>query len=329
MRWRNSFGSPDADIEEDFVHPTFKGASMARDHLTRKQQQTLQTVADYRALTAKQLATLTDRAEVTARKSLTKLQKVRQLRVWPGPLGQSDGRPPGVYTLTEDGIRQLRAKKLISRDVADDRILVAKSDWLAHQLVLNWCHIFHRLLLDACDDLEGHFLSSTSPFLDRQDHALQTSDRRGRFLPDAVFGLASRQRAKHLLFYLEIDMDTESTSSRTNAGNNLTSKIDGYRSHFSSGGFHYYEKEWSCRLQGFRLLFVTSTERRAALISRLSRDLPDTEFVWVTDQRQLQAHGLTGHIWHRGGRTDHRESILGAHPVAEALHNMAHQSLED
>ena len=86
-----------------------------------------------------------------------------------------------------------------------------------------------------------------------------------------------------------------------------------YQVYFASAAYQRYEQDWACRLQGFRLLFLANTRRRADLICRLARDMTATDFVWITDQDSLLEHGLGGAIWRRGGRTDtERESVLGA-----------------
>ena len=59
------------------------------------------------------------------------------------------------------------------------------------------------------------------------------------------------------------------------------------------------------------MLFVTKTFTRRESISRFTRKTTKSDFVWVTSQKQLFQHGLSGSIWFRGGNSTPQQSILG------------------
>ncbi len=84
-------------------------------------------------------------------------------------------------------------------------------------------------------------------------------------------------------------------------------------------GAETVERTCSVRLDSFRLLFLAHTEQRAAVISRIVRQNPPNDFIWLTDQPRVLAHGPAARIWARGSRLDEPpQSILG-HQMPEAV----------
>ena len=290
---------------------------MTHDSLTPKQLEVLQLIAQFGVLTVPQVAQLTSRKLSAARKTVHKLIRGNTVSAPPRPLGTGRGRPPEAYALTEAAIPVLRDHRLVPKDVPDERLLTVTGA-LSHQLLLNWCHLAFTRLLQRCSDLSGDFLSSTSPLLPcRQDGKPWVSDhvQVGRhhvgLIPDAVFRLSSEAQSKDLLFFLEVDMNTEPLR-RTGPGSNIASKVAVYRSYFSTGAYHRYGKQWSKKLSGFRVLFVTNTPRRAEDICRSLQEIPNPDFIWVTDQRALLTGGFGDLIWCPGSQLDGaRQSIIG------------------
>ena len=138
------------------------------------------------------------------------------------------------------------------------------------------------------------FLSSTSPFLERgpadqplvsdRAPAADTGGEPVQFTPDGVFTLIDQENGETLLFFLEVDMATETlASSRVNA-KDIRNKVINYQQYFRSGGYKRYEELWKCELNGFRLLFLAHTPARLAALCRLVIGTPPSDFVWLTDR---------------------------------------------
>ena len=188
---------------------------MPQKSLTPKQLDVLQLIAQYGVLTVPQLARLTGRKQLAARKCVHKLIGAEIVYALPRPLGTKKGRPPEAYALTEAAVPALRDHRLVPKDVPDERLLTT-SEAVAHQLLLNWCRLAFARLLQRCHDLSGDFVSSTCPLLPcHQDGKPWISDsvrvggRHVGLIPDAAFLISSQSQSKHLLFFLEVDMDTE------------------------------------------------------------------------------------------------------------------------
>jgi len=121
-------------------------------------------------------------------------------------------------------------------------------------------------------------------------------------------------------------MATESLVSGKGHEGSIEEKIINYQLTYKLGRYKRYESFFKCRLQGFRLLFVTSTLKNLANISKLAAQMPPAEFINITDMESLGSKGLWSSIWHKGGRVDLRPiSILGSktpkHPPApDAIH---------
>ena len=134
-----------------------------------------------------------------------------------------------------------------------------------------------------------------------------------------VFTITHRKRQMTLLFFLEVDMGTESIASPKRTPGDIRQKIINYQQYFRSGRYKRYEKFWNCKLRGFRLLFLTNTNGRLAVLSRLVQEMPPSEFIWLTSLKQMFSHGLSAEIWVHGGKQDApSESILGTTMACKA-----------
>jgi hypothetical protein len=115
-----------------------------------------------------------------------------------------------------------------------------------------------------------------------------------------------------LLFFLEVDMNTESLASKHNNTNNIQHKILCYQEIYRNGNYKFLEEVIKSNLQGFRLLFLTSTETRVAALCRFIQKAQNSDFIWLSDQVRMFDHGLSANIWVRGAKYENpRESILG------------------
>jgi len=133
------------------------------------------------------------------------------------------------------------------------------------------------------------------------------------FAPDGILSITHQDKGKTLLFFLEVDMGTESVASIGRSPRDLRQKVLNYQQCYRENRYKPYEKIWDSTLEGFRLLFLTTTEARLASICSLIQSMPPADFIWVTTMGRMFSHGLSGRIWVRGGRRNApEESILGS-----------------
>ncbi len=107
-------------------------------------------------------------------------------------------------------------------------------------------------------------------------------------------------------------MGTESVASLKRNPRDIRQKVINYQEYFRNNRYNRYEKYWDCNLKGFRLLFLTNTNSRLVVLSRLVQEMPPSRFIWLTSLEQMFSHGLSAEIWTRAGKQEApSESILG------------------
>jgi hypothetical protein len=127
-----------------------------------------------------------------------------------------------------------------------------------------------------------------------------------------VFYIKSENQNRSLIFFLEVDMGTESLSSGSMKSNNINAKIKNYRAYFRSERYKRYQKKWNTIFNGFRLLFLTNSTERKNSISNLVSTEKTNDFIWIADQHDMFEKGIGGKICSRGGNISiAKESILG------------------
>jgi len=298
--------------------------------LTRTDRKLLAGIAEYRVLTVKQIARLHSRNTRVVQRRLADLENAGLVLAVSRGYGRKRGRPEKLISLSEQGVGVLRSNRTIGPDVSDDRVTSATIRCLDHQLLVNAFRIELAREGQNIPGLSVRFLSPTSPFLAlRSDGYPSISDRvsvsgctdkKLWFTPDGVFSISDDQRRRTVLFFLEVDMGTETLASPKRSRRDLRQKILNYREYFRSERYKRYEQTWSCDLRGFRLLFVTHTTNRLTAVCRLVRDMSPTGFIWLTDQARLLDKSLRAEVWAPGGRLGTGlESILGSRmPVPNA-----------
>jgi hypothetical protein len=245
--------------------------------------------------------------------------------------GRGLGPPERVLSLADAGVELLQAERLLDPGVPKDRVTAATIRSVDHQLLLNWIRVHLGKTEQLVPQIKVRFLSSNSPFLptgvdDRPlayDRSEPTGGRidAGGFLPDGVFSFTHIGRQMTLLFFLEVDMGTETLASRRRDTQDVRQKIITYQGYFRSRRYKRYEQILAARLRGFRVLFVTHSPNRLAGLCRLVQSLPPSDFVWLTDRARMFSQGIEAAIWARGGRIEAPlESILGSEmPKAGSL----------
>ena len=134
-----------------------------------------------------------------------------------------------------------------------------------------------------------------------------------KFTPDAVFGTCDSVESRTCLFFLEVDCGTETIASPRRDLTDIRQKVINYQWYFQSLGYKRYEEVFQCRLQGFRLLFLTNSLGRLTALCRLTQEIQPSNFVWLTECRHLFPDGVSARIWAKGGDLQGPgQSILGS-----------------
>jgi hypothetical protein len=279
------------------------------------------SLAECRVLTLSQVAAIQRKSKQVTRRRLRALEQAGLILSRTQGFGRFRGRPEKLFSLAEKGTHFLDLKGPHFKNVIQ-RLDEENIRSLDHQLLVNWFQIHLQHMEHKFIPLSIQFLSPTSPLLKR-DHnnrpfifeRLPADNKSGGpkgFTPDGVFSISHNERNKNLLFFLEVDQGTESIASVKRNKGDIRQKIINYQRYFRSGRYKRYENTWGCSFNGFRLLFLTNTSNRLTALCRLVRDMPPSDFIWITDQERMFAQGLSDAIWFRGGRPDTSpESILG------------------
>jgi DNA-binding MarR family transcriptional regulator len=288
----------------------------------------LASIAENRILTPTQIAVIQQKRKQVVRRRLRSLERAGLVRSENGAFGRSRGRPEKQIALTETGADLLRSKFSDLRDTPNNRLTADKLRCVDHQVLINWFRIHLRHLEHTIPQLSVGFSSSMSPFLigghqfePDIPEGTRTHGHRAQkdFAPDSVISITHQGKGKTLLFFLEVDMGTESVASIGRGPRDLRQKILNYQEFFRENRYKPYAKIWDCDLEGFRLLFLATTAARMASICTLIQSIPPGDFIWVTTMEKMSSDGLAGKIWVRGGRRNApEESILGPEMACQA-----------
>lgn len=278
----------------------------------------LKLIAEYRVLLTTQVALLSGTGLRAAEKTTKMLRDRGYLTFSHYDFEGHRGRPKGVCSLTDRGAELLQKEGLFDAEIPNHRMTGEEIVHVSHELLINWFRI-HLLQIDNhISDMHTEFISATTPFqpLNENGHPMiadrvSGNDADDGFIPDGVFSIRNEQQNKRLLFFLEVDLSTESIVSAQNPVN-ISQKIRGYRSYFQTKGYKRYEKKWMKDLDGFRVLFLTNRPQRKESISGFLRTNSSLNFIWITDKEQMFRHGISANIWVLGGPSSPLRSILGS-----------------
>ena len=291
--------------------------------LMGKDHQLLACIAEHRVLNVIQISALCQRNARATHRRLGVLEGADLVRTRTSVFRRDRGRPETLLSLTERGVELLRSDGTLPRDMPHERVAADGIAHQEHELLLNWFRVHLLWMERMIAPLSVQFLSAQSPFLmrgaDRQSLILDSApaaEEDGRavtFIPDGVFCLVHRQLEKALLFFLEVDMGTESRASTKPNRPSVQQKIRNYQAYFRCGRYKRYESHWNCSFRGFRLLVLCNSAGRLGSLCPLVRQMPPSDFIWLTDQGRLEDLGAGAAIWARGGRLkEPLESILGS-----------------
>ena len=294
-----------------------------------REYEILKEIAEYRVLTVRQLAVLYAGNARVLRRKLQEFVRANLIKIGPAMFAGKRGRPEDVFSVSPEGVKLLKSKGNLNAEIPYERVKAITAHSLLHLLLVN----DFRIQLVQCQkivpDLSIVFLSPNSPFTQRcaddktiiHEHIVldEAGKKPIRYTPDGVFLMKCEESKKTLLFFLEVDMASESLRSGKGYPGNIQEKITNYQITYQLGRYKRYESVFGGRFQGFRLLFLTSTSARMNQMLQFVVKMPPCEFIHITDQDNLYRQGVWAPIWYKGGRIDQAPvSILGSkmpHPA--------------
>lgn len=280
------------------------------------------SIGEYQVLTARQLAAISGRSSQVIRRRLRSFEDSGLIIKKPFGYGRSQGRPEEVVLLSQRGIELLSTCEPSAAIPTSNAEI--RSHVLDHELLLNWFRIHLIEIERVIPCLSVKYLSA---------RALSRSDKINRLrlpvkhdqnnlmtiIPDGIFAILNKESGKALLFFVEVDMDSEVLVSKKRKTGTIHQKIISYHELYRNGYYKNLEEVFKASFRGFRLLFLTSTEARSASLCRLAHAFPNPSFIWLTNQAQMFEHGLAANIWVRGCKYDDpRQSILGSSLAASS-----------
>jgi len=285
---------------------------------TKGDLELLKSLHQYKILTINQLSALSQRSAQVIRRRVRSLHAKNIVNKRDRSYGRRRGRPEEVIFLSKEGLELLGKKGDISNEIAHDPHEEINTALFEHDLLVNWfrIHLFHLSI--AVPQLLIDYPSSNLDLI-----PLRSDDRRGdgkgEFRPDGVFTITDKKTKKTLLFFLEVDMGTETLSSANRNHKDLRQKITNYQDVFRTKRYKRCEKNFDAKLKGFRLLFLANTATRLTALCRLVQETPPSDFVWLTDANSMFSRGLPANIWVRGGQNNSlAESIIGPKLACDA-----------
>lgn len=306
-------------ISSPQCHPNMLSKSLVKHDISL-----LSSINEYRVVTFRQLAAISRRSCQVIRRRIRSLEKRGLIIKKPFGYGRNQGRPEEIVYLSLDGIRLLNDEGLnsVSSQVRFD----FKNNHIDHDLLSNWFRI-HWLHMGKVIPLFSFNYLSPKQHSSEANHSFrlhipngQQNGNKDVIVPDGIFAIRHNENGKALLFFLEVDMDSEAmTGKKRENTNNIQHKIICYRELYRNEHYKRFEETFHSKFNGFRLLFLSSTDVRVAALCRFAKSIQSSDFIWLTDQAKMFDQGLSANIWVRGGRyEDQRESIMGPGLAGEA-----------
>lgn len=297
--------------------------------ITKNSYDILTRLSDCQILTISQLSAFNQRSRQVVRRNIRTLRREGFIASKELGYGQGKGRREKIISLTAKGIEFLRDEGILSDKATFMKKNSTDSILFNHHLLVNWFHIHLIHMERVILQLSVNFLSSNSlslkeknkPSLKERVQMESVLEGFIEFIPDGTFSLTYQDvnTNKTLLFFLEVDMDTETLASKKRNPKDLRQKVVNYQALFRSERYKHYERFFGVKLNGFRLLFLANTFARMTAICRLIQEMPPSDFIWVTDQERMFSHGLSAEIWTRGGKNDvPPQSIIGPKLVRDS-----------
>ena len=291
--------------------------------LTSDDLSMLTSIADYRILPIRHIRTIHQRNLAALRRRLRLMAEQGLIRIATQGFQPSIGRPEGLVSLLSSGVGLLQKHRLLDDNIPVEYVTADKLGCLEHHMLLNEFRVQMAQVSRIIPTLTVRFLSSMSPKLHQASvknstihERFQPCENSGEwieFAPDAVFSIMHTETGKTILFFLEVDMGTETVASPQPFCPTIQQKIANYKTYFQLHHYKRYEQTWGCQLNGFRLLFLAHNTARLTTLARLVRETKPSRFIWLTDQCSLVSQGAWAPIWAQAGLTETTpKSILGS-----------------
>jgi len=286
---------------------------------TTTEQNLLNLIAEYRVLLTSQITLLRGVGLRATQKILKSLFEKGYIKTVPHITVLFKGRPENMSSLSIKGAELLKTEGVIDSSFSTKLITGEGIVHLDHELLINWIRIHLQQIDKNVSELESDFISGNTPFLPRRKNGMpaisdviENGKKDEWFVPDGIFSVKSKKKNQRLLFFLELDCATESIHSANIDATTISRKVKNYHLYFINRGYKRYEKKWADKLNGFRVLLVTTYEERTESILHYLKTNPNTDFIWITDIKQIFLHGLGGKIWkHNNSGDAPLDSILG------------------
>jgi len=290
--------------------------------MTKKDRELISFIGKFGIIAVRQLSVLSNRSDQSIRRRMRYLLNDEIIGIRQRPYGQKKGRPENLLFLKKKGWNVFLGEKYDSYSNISQLGKAMDSIFIEHELLLNWGLIHLIQIGRKLNQISVNFLTqnlvtlksiygSRIEIMERVP-IKNTNQDFSEFIPDAVIMIKNSASKKSLLFFLEVDMGSETIASPKRDHNDVRQKIINYQTYFRTGQYKRYEKIFGSRFNGFRLLFLTNSFSRFKALCRLVREMPPNDFLWLTDQEQMFASGLSAKIWARGGRDNNPlQSILG------------------
>lgn len=279
--------------------------------ITKTDMDALYSICDFRAISISQLALLCNTSQQMLRRKIRTFEKQGLIETTSRGFGKGMGRPEKVVFLSFVGLKYLQDSGMVDKNVSMEERSVINSRVVEHQLMLNWIRLYLMQLGHGNGDLSLDFLS---PALHTESYRIGIDNKRigSSLIPDGIFSITNRGQNKSLLFFLEVDRGTETLVSKNPLVKDIRNKIVGYQEIISAKTYKDFERSFGHDFKGFRVLFVSASEKRFEQINRLIRGIPQTDFVWNTTIETIRQHGIFDQTWVRGGNMEGQlSSILG------------------
>jgi hypothetical protein len=273
--------------------------------ITKQDIELLKHISGFKILTVKQLEAISRRSQQAIRRRLRVLLQEGFVEKKMRGFGRAKGRPEEITFLTERGAELLHSNGTVKKQYS---ALSENALWtlpLDHDLLLNWFHLYLIQIEQENPQLTvTGFSTNTTP----STQSILNST----FIPDGIFAITDKESSKTILFFLEVDMGSETVASTDRNQNDFRQKVLNYQELFRSDKYKKCEKIFHSSFNGFRLLVMTNMHEVLKKLCRLVQEMSPSDFIWLTDQSQMFKEGLNKKIWHRGGKTSKpQESILG------------------
>ncbi len=288
----------------------------------------LRFIDNFKVLTVIQLSALSRRSPQVIRRRLRALSEQGFISTQQRAYGNRRGRPEDLILLSEAGYSVLH-KQTGRNGKCQNNDKYAAPEFVEHELLVNWFFIHLIQIERQIPQLSVHYFTqnySTDEDSPSTEHMIRVQlpgdDDKLEFIPDGIFTVSDSASNKTLLFFLEVDMGTQTLASPARGLKDVRQKIVNYQNLFRSGRYKQYERFFNARLNGFRLLFVTHSPSRLKTLCQLTASMPPSDFIWLTDRDRLFSSGLADEIWVRGGSLDRQlYTILGKIRVSRKAHD--------